>query len=545
MENFLALDSVAVTLAIAFLFGMAARLAQTPPMLGFLLAGFALSEIGVEPTETGQRVADFGVLLLLFLIGLKLNPRLLTERHVLGTALSHMALTVVGVSALIWAVALAGIGPFAGLAPGETVLLAFALSFSSTVFSVKMFEDKGELSAVHGKAALGILILQDIAAVAFLSASTGALPSPWAIGLIGLVALRPVLFMMLDRMGHGEMLPLFGLVTVLVLGAALFKAVGLKPDLGALVMGMLIAQHRRAGELADSLLSFKDIFLIGFFLNIGLGGLPGWDVMAAAAGLLLLLPLKVGLFFALLCAFRLRARTALLAGLGLGTFSEFGLIVGAVAVDLGLMRADWLVVLAIALALSFIAMTPINAVAHAIYARFNRVLRRFEAAPGALEDQATRLYGAEVVIFGMGRLGQAVHRALTARLGPGVVGIETDRDRVAALEAKGMNVIHGDATDSDFWRRAGRPSARLRAVLLAMPDHDADMYALEQIRAAEFDGYVAALARYPDEIPILRRAGADLAFDVYGEAGAGFARDIADRIQNAGIAAGPAREGTA
>ena len=535
MDSFLALDSVAVTLAIAFVFGMGARLGGMPPMLGFLLAGFALSELGVEATEAGQRVADFGVLLLLFLIGLKLNPRLLTETHVLGSALSHMALTVVAVSGLIWAAVLAGIGPLAGLEPTEAVLLAFALSFSSTVFSVKMFEEKGELSAVHGKTALGVLIIQDIAAVVFLSASTGELPSPWALGLVGLVALRPVLFLLLDRMGHGELLPLFGLVTVLVLGAALFKVVGLKPDLGALVMGMLIARHRRAPELADSLLAFKDIFLIGFFLNIGLSGVPSTDVLITAAALLVLLPLKIGLFFGLFCAFRLRARTALLGALGLGTFSEFGLIVGAVAVDLGLMRPDWLVVLAIALALSFMAMTPLNARAHDLYARYHRPLRRFEAAPGDLEDQATRLRGAEVVIFGMGRLGQSVYRALGDRLGPGVMGIETDREKVEALGAKGMNVIHGDATDSDFWRRAGRPSAGLRAVLLAMPDHEANMYALEQIRAAEFEGHVAALARYPDEIPRLHAAGAEVAFDVYGEAGAGFARDIAERLERPDI----------
>lgn len=530
MAEFLAFDSVAVTLAVAFLFGMVARLSGMPPMLGFLVAGFALGELGVEPTEAGERVADFGVLLLLFLIGLKLNPRILTETHVLGAALGHMGISVAAVAGLIWALGLAGAGMFAGLGWAETLLLSFALSFSSTVFAVKMFEDKGELSSVHGKTALGILIIQDIAAVVFLTASGGGLPSPWAFGLIGLLALRPLLFAMLDRMGHGELLPLFGLVTVLVLGAALFKEVGLKPDLGALVIGMLIAAHRRAPELADSLMSFKDVFLIGFFLNIGLAGLPSAEVLLSAVLLLGLLAFKVALFFALLCAFRLRARTALLAALGLGTFSEFGLIVGAVAVGLGLMPQDWLLVLALALALSFIVMTPVNAEAHALYARFNRRLRRFEVSPRLLEDQTARLRGAEIVIFGMGRLGTAVYRALEGAVGERVVGIETDRDKVAGLEAKGLNVIHGDATDSDFWRRAGRPSASLRAVLLAMPDHDANMYALEQIRAADFGGHVAALARYPDEIPLLRAAGADVAFDVYGEAGLGFANDIAARL---------------
>jgi len=530
MAEYLSLDSLSVSLSIAFIFGMGARLGGMPPMLGFLLAGFALSELGVEPSATGRQVAAFGVLLLLFIVGLKLKPQLLTETHVLGGALGHMVAISAVMATLLGASALTGLAPFATLDPTQIAVLAFALSFSSTVFAVKVFEEKGELTSVHGKTALGILILQDIAAVVFMTTSTGVLPSPWAIGLIGLLALRPIMFMLLDRMGHGELLPLFGLVTVLVLGAALFKAVGLKPDLGALVIGMLLAAHRRSPEIADSLLAFKDIFLIGFFLNIGLSGLPDPEVLLSAIVLLPLLALKGALFFFILCGFRLRARTAVLAALGLGTFSEFGLIVGAVAVDLGLLDQQWLLVLAIALALSFMLATPLNAQGHSLYARFSRVLRRFEAAPRTLEDPATRLGRTEIVIFGMGRLGTAVYDALAERIGSGVTGIETDREKVAKLEARGMQVIHGDATDSDFWERAGRPSASLRAVLLAMPDHDANMYALKRIRAANFRGHVAAMARFSDEIGPLREAGADLAFDVHREAGTGFADDIVDRL---------------
>lgn len=531
MDTFLAPDSLAVSLAIAFAFGMAARLVAMPPMVGFLLAGFVLSQFGVQATPEGERIAELGVLLLLFIIGLKLKPRMLAEPHILGGALVHMGLAEIIFASLLSLATLTGLSLFAGLDAAEIALLAFALSFSSTVFTVKVFEDKGELGSVHGKAAIGILIIQDIAAVIYLVASTGSLPSIWAFGLLGLIFLRPALFAVLDRMGHSELLPLFGLFAVLVLGAALFKAVGLKPDLGALVIGMLMAGHSRAGEVADSLLSFKDIFLIGFFLNIGLAGIPTPEILLGALLLMGLLVIKFVLFFLVLCAFRLRARTAFLASLGLATFSEFGLIVGAVAVEQGLLPIEWLQALAIALALSFLLLTPINAAGHAIYARFSRRLRRFEVARQDLEDHTLRLHGAQIVIFGMGRLGTALHRGLAAHFGRGVIGVETDREKVARLEAQGMNVIHGDATDSDFWRRAGRPTARLKAVLLAMPDHDANLYALQQIRAAHFGGFVAAMARFPDEVEPLQAAGAEVAFDVYGEAGIGFAGDILNRLE--------------
>jgi len=531
MSEFLALDSLAVALAIAFFFGLGARFCRLPPMVGFLLAGFALNRLGMEQTEALRRLADFGVILLLFTIGLKLRPKMLTRKQILGTTVSHMALSVLVFFATLSAAKALHAPIVSTLGPGQIALLAFALSFSSTVFAAKIFEEKGELSSVHGQTAIGILILQDIAAVAFLVISTGALPSIWAFALIGLVAVRPLFGMLLERVGHGEMIPLFGLFAALVLGAASFKLVGLKPDLGALVMGMLMARERRAAEVAESLMSLKDIFLIGFFLNIGLGGIPTLAMIWTALGLVGLLAFKLLLFFGILVALRFRARTALLCALGLSTYSEFGLIVGSIAVDEGMIAHDWLLVVALALTFSFLIFSPINAVSHSIYARFHDRLRPFEFSRPAREDRRARLSGAEIVIFGMGRLGSAIYRTLEPRFGSGVLAIETDWARVRELQEHEWNVIHGDATDSDFWVRAGRPSSSLRAVLLAMPRHDANLYALRQIRAAGFGGFVAALARYPDDVEALRADGADIAFDVYGEAGAGFAADVIDRLK--------------
>ncbi|MEL6217248.1 MAG: cation:proton antiporter family protein [Pseudomonadota bacterium] len=531
MHDFLALDSLSVSLAVAFALGMGARMLRMPPMLGFLAAGFALAQLGVEPTEAGRRIADFGVLLLLFTIGLKISPRMLAERRTLTAALGHMAITVALFSVLLMGLGMLGLGLVVGLDATQAVTIAFALSFSSTVFTVKIFEEKGELGSVHGKIALGILIIQDIAAVIYLTASTGNLPSPWVVALLALLGLPPLLKLVLDRIGHDELLPLFGLFTVLVLGAASFKAVGLKPDLGALVMGMLMASQPRSREVADALLGFKDIFLIGFFLNIGLAGVPSLDIIVTALGLLAILGLKLVLFFAIFVALKLRARTALLGGFGLATYSEFGLIVGAVAVGQGVIGEEWLLALALALAVSFLLLTPINAVGHALYARNHKWLRRFETRRADLADQRPMLDGAEIVVFGMGRLGSAVYRGLDPKLKAGVLlGIETDWAKVERLQQSGLTVLHGDATDSDFWRRAVRPDTTLRAVLLAMPDHDANMLALEQIRLAKFNGFVAALARYPEDVTALTEAGANVAFDVYGEAGAGFAGDIAERI---------------
>lgn len=528
-------DALPVLLAVAFALGMVARMVALPPMVGFLVAGFILHSLGVRPSEELSAVADLGVLLLLFIIGLNLKLSALFKVTIIGTATAHMVLWVGSIGALIWLTGAVGFGLFETLGWRESLLLAFALSFSSTVFAVKLFDDKGEMKSVHGQTAIGILIFQDVAAVIFLTASGGQIPTVWAFALIALLVIRPILFMILDRLGHGEMIPLFGLFALLVLGAASFKLVGLKPDLGALVLGMLLAEHRRAREVADSLIGFKEVFLIGFFLQIGLDGIPSVEIMLTALGLIGLLLFKCVLFFLLFVAFRLRARTALLGGLGLATYSEFGLIVGAVAVDAGMIGGEWLTILALALALSFAVMAPFNALGHGLYARYSRILRRWEHRRIDQEDEPVRAPAAAITIFGMGRLGQAIYARMAEEHGGDLMGVETNPDRVAALQAKGWNVVHGDATDSDFWERASRAHAGARAVLLAMPEHKANAYALQQIRAQGFAGYVAAIARYPDEVEALQNSGADFALDMFGEAGRGFAEDVSERLADHGL----------
>ncbi|MEM8791872.1 MAG: cation:proton antiporter family protein [Pseudomonadota bacterium] len=531
MQDFLGLDTLTISLAVAFALGLGARMLTMPPMVGFLLAGFVLSALGVESEERLEQIADMGVLLLLFTIGLKLNIKSLFRWPIVGTAALHLSGWMIVVGSLIFVTGLAGIGRYVGLEWTQIAVITFALSFSSTVFAVKIFDDKGELGSVHGRTAIGILIFQDIAAAIFLTAAGGQLPSIWALALVALFFLRPVLFAVLNKIGHGEMLPLFGFFALIVLGVASFKLVGLKPDLGALVLGMMLADHRRAPEVADSLFGFKELFLIGFFLQIGLQGVPSVDLLLTAVALMGLLVLKAVGFFLLLVLFHLRARTALLGALGLSTYSEFGLIVGDVAVKDGLLHPDWLTTIALAVALSFLILSPMNAIGHSLYARLTRRLRRFEYRNVDAEDERLRTGDASIVIFGMGRLGQSIYRRMHMTYGDDLVGVETNPQRVTELQARGWNVMHGDATDSDFWYRASRTGATARAVLLAMPEHRANLFALEQIRGQGFTGYIAAIARYPDEVERLRAGGANFALDLFGEAGAGFADDVEERLR--------------
>jgi predicted Kef-type K+ transport protein len=174
--------------------------------------------------------------------------------------------------------------PLFDLSLVATVVLAFGLSFSSTVFAVKVLEDKGDMSALYGKVAIGILVMQDIFAVIFLAVSEGKYPSILALSVLLLFfgPVRKFIYKLIDHAGHGELLVLSGLFFALGAGYEFFYSVDLKGDLGALILGVLISNHPKAKALAKSLFSFKELMLVGFFLSVGMQGLPNLPIILTA-----------------------------------------------------------------------------------------------------------------------------------------------------------------------------------------------------------------------------------------------------------------------
>jgi len=389
----------------AFILGFVVYRVGLPPLVGYLIAGFVLQALGVEGGDTLERIADLGVTLLLFSIGLKLRLRNLAKPGIWAGASIHMAITVIVFGVCIYALGLSGLSIFSALDFKLTLMIAFALSFSSTVFAVKVLEERGEMSSLHGRISIGILIMQDIFAVVFLTFSTGKIPSPWAIALVGsLLIVRPLLFAILDRVGHRELLLLFSVFLALGLGAGGFESVGLKPDLGALIAGVLVAGHPKADELAKALLSFKNLFLVGFFLSIGLAGAPTLQTVGIAGLLVVGLVFKVVLFFLLFTRFKLRARTSLLASFSLATYSEFGLLVATTGFKNGWIGSEWLIILAMTMSLTLILASPLNSFAQSIYSCFSERLKLFETKSRLAEDRTVDPDDAEIAVFGMGRV---------------------------------------------------------------------------------------------------------------------------------------------
>lgn len=509
----------------AFGLGFAATLVRLPPLVGYLAAGFVLHAFGHESGEAIETISDLGVLLLLFGIGLKLRLRTLARREVWGTA-TLFALAGAAFPALVlWVGGAFGAPLVSDLDLRGALTVGFALSFSSTIFAVKALEETNEAGALAGRISIGVLILQDVAAVGFLVMVGGSDPTWWALALVpGFAVLIPVVGWVLTRSGHGEIIVLLGFTLAVGVGAEAFDAVGIKPDLGALVAGLMLARHPRAIELADRLLAFKDLFLVGFFLSIGLSGTPpvaGWVVALLAVALL---PTRSLTSLAVLTRFRLRARTALHAALTLSTYSEFGLIVLVTAVGAGWIGDDWLSTIGVAVAVSFVFASIGSSARYRIYAGWQQRLARLERTPTIAEEAVIDCGDARVLVFGMGRVGTGAYDELVARGRGPVVGVDRVGETVDAHRAAGRSMVRGDALDRDFWERI-RLHPDIELVVASMNSHAANLECVRRINEFLPRSRIAAIATFPDQVAELREAGVEVARNLYEEAGQALADD--------------------
>ncbi len=511
--------SVTLWIVLAFFLGLIARHAGLPPLVGYLAAGFGLSAYGVEDDPLLEHVAHAGVLLLLFSVGLKLRISSLIRAEVLAGSVLHMAINAIIVGLLFYFVA--------GMRLETALMFAVALSFSSTVVAAKILESKKELRAFHGRTAIGILIMQDLVAVAFLSLAGAQTPSVWALTLLLLPLLRPLIHRLLELSGHDELLVLYGLVLALVVGGASFEHFGLSSELGALLLGVLLADHKRATEMSNALWSLKEVFLVGFFLQIGMSGQLTLEIVGLALLISLLLPLKALLFFVILLLFKLRARTAFLTGLSLATFSEFGLIVANLGLKNGWLEPQMMVLLAITVAISFALAAPLNRYAHALYSHLETRLQPFESERRHPDDEPLHLGNSHIMIMGMGRVGTGAYDFLSSRK-LRLIGLDSDMGKVEVHRKAGRRVLYADAEDPGLWHNLDLTG--IEAILLAMPDLEANTIAARQLRQRGYQGFVSATTLFPEDLEKIKSAGADAAYNFYDEVGVGFAEHVWEHL---------------
>jgi len=512
--------TVTIWLSFGFALGLAVRMIGFPPLVGYLAAGFLLSAFGHESNAILKEVSHAGVLLLLFSVGLKLRLQSLIRLEVLASSLIHMLITV----GLVYLVLIS----IFKMETQVALMIGIVLSFSSTVVAAKVLESKRELRAFHGRVAIGILIMQDLVAVVILSISNGTAPSPWAFILLSLLFVRPVLHRLLDISGHGELVILYGLLAALVIGGHGFEYFGLSSELGALLLGIMLASHKRAVELSNSIWGLKEILLVGFFLQIGLIGHPSVEMIQHAFLINIFVPLKALLFFFILVLLRLRSRTSFLTSLTLATYSEFGLIVASIGVKNGWLTDEWMVMLAVAVAMSFAVSAPLNRHAHELYAILEKFLCRFESTKRHPDDEPINIGNSHILVVGLGRVGTGAYDQLVKQDNR-VIGLDSDPIKVELHRKNGRRALYADAEAPGLW--ANIQLEGVHTVMLAMPDISGKLMATKQLRKIGFTGTITSTVVFDEEVEQLRTAGADFIYNYYAGVGSSFAINTMAHVQ--------------
>lgn len=495
----ISLFQVAVLLAAAGIVAPLAKHLRIGAVLGYLIAGVMIGPfvLGVfKDAEKVLHVAEFGVVLLLFVIGLELKPQRLwaMRRSVFGLGGSQVAITAL----LLTGIMLAAVSDWR-----EALFVGLALSLSSTAMVLQVLKETGELEQRHGRLAFSVLLFQDLAAipliafVGLLSSSGDGTESMTLEGaFMGLAAIAAIViagryllgwaFHLIARTGVSEALTAFALLTIVVI-EIIMKGVGLSPALGAFIAGALLADSTYRHEIEADIKPFETLFLGLFFISIGMSldlGLLTTEtgmVLLAAGGLMLVKGLVLqwlGRSYGLTAAASRRFACALAQG------GEFAFVLTAIAVTTEVIVRRDASLINVIVTLTMLA-TPIVLLAE-------RRLASLLAKPATVPafDKIPEAE-AHIVIAGLGRFGQIIARILAAR-GIPFTALDGDPSQIDVIRRFGGRVYFGDATRPEILEAAQVKKAR--AVVVCISNVEDSVKTVELLRR-----------RYPN-VPLYVRA---------------------------------------
>ncbi len=525
---------IAVVLLVATVIGaIGARLRQ-PLIVAFIAAGILVgpSVLGwVSADDQVDLLAKLGIALLLFVVGLKLDLHIIRTMGpvALATGLGQVIFT--SVIGYFIAIALA-------MPPVTALYVAVALTFSSTIIIVKLLSDKREVDTLHGRIAIGFLIVQDIVVVLVMIALTALGEAGDAAGLgreavevlvkgglfIAAISLlmRYVLTPLLHQLAKSpELLVLFAIAWAVSLGA-MGVHLGFSKEVGAFLAGVSLASTPYREAIGARLVSLRDFLLLFFFIDLG----AGLDLAALGAqvtpAILLSLFVLIGnplIVMIILGAMGYRKRTGFLAGLTVAQISEFSLILGALGLSLGHIDADTMGLITLVGLITISASTYMILYSHPLYEKMSPWLgvferkRAYREAPDPTADESD----IDVVLFGMGRFGSGIARELRQR-GHRVLGVDYDPLLVRQHEGDGYAVRYGDAGDPEFL--ATLPLGQVQWVISSLREMPVTLALLHGLRDHGYKGRVAVTANTTCDAEQLKQVGADHVLIPYADAAA-------------------------
>ncbi|MCW1908412.1 MAG: cation:proton antiporter [Candidatus Saccharibacteria bacterium] len=453
-------NDLSAVIAIGVAVSMVMRLIRQPLTIGYIITGIIVGPALLHIIDTPDSIkifADFGIALLLLIVGLGLNPRIVKE---VGKIAAYIAIgKIVGVTSLVYVLA-----QFFGYDRTSALYLGIALSFSSTIIILKLLTDKKEQNRLYGKISIGFLLIEDIVATAVLigvsaSASSEGLSIQTVgsllvkiIGLIiGLVLFRNLILSRFNTMiaKSQELLFLFAIGWALGL-ATLFKETGFSLEVGALLAGVMLAPLPYAQEAASRLKPLRDFFIVLFFVSVG-SHLHLENVAPI---------LPEALFFSALVLFGNPIMVLIIAGLSGytkktsfktsmtgGQISEFSLILILLVNEVGKVD-DSLVTLVTVIGLITIAIsTYLITYSDALYAIFEDSLKFFERRKARPENEKVKKY--DVVLFGYMKGGHEFIKVFE-QMNKSFVVVDYDPGIIDTLEHRGIHYVYGDVTDLEL-----------------------------------------------------------------------------------------------
>ncbi|QDH71074.1 sodium:proton exchanger [Lysobacter alkalisoli] len=530
--------------ATAVLGVVALRLKQ-PVIVAYILIGIIAGPSvldWVSANEPMELLAEIGVTILLFVVGLKLDIHLIRKLGVvaLATGLGQLAFTIV-------------LGFLIGLALDmdwlRALYVAVALTFSSTIIIVKLLSDKREIDSLHGRIAMGFLIVQDLAVVLAMmvigtqgGASEGTtvlaqvgeiLLKVAGLGVVVAILMRWVLPRVLHWMAASQELLLVFAVAWGTTLAAGGEWLGFSKEVGAFLAGFSLASLPFREAINARLASLRDFLLLFFFVHLGTQldmNTLGAEVPAA---ILLSLFVLVGnplIVMAIMGAMGYRKRTGFLAGLTVAQISEFSIIFIGMGVAVGHVDPAALGLVTLVGLITITLSTYMILYSHRLYALCEPWLGAFERANPWREKNYDEQHGrADVIVFGMGRYGLRLSERLCAA-GLDVVGVDFDPEVLARARPGPIQVLFGDAGDDDFV--AGLPLDRARQVVSSLRDPDLDRQLVHSLRRCGYEGPIAVTAHSSVEGKRLLEAGADEVLLPFHDAADHAARRIGDALQS-------------
>ncbi len=513
--------------------GYIAVLLRQPVIIAAIVAGVCLGPVGLDLVRSKDQIhvlAQIGLAVLLFAVGLRLDLRLVRTLGpvALITGIGQIVLTAAGAY---------GICQVIGFEPLASLYISLSIAFSSTVVVVKLLSDTKEIDSLHGRIALGVLIVQDVVVILVmmvLSALGGKQAGSQLVYIFAVLGKGVALmigagffsYLVFPRLlppaaRESELLVLVALVWALSLYGA-SEVLGFSGEVGAFLAGVFLASTPYRDFLVGRLITLRDFLLLFFFVEVG----TRMDVTAIGPKIYSAVPLSIFalvgkplIVLTLTGLLGYRKRTGFLSGTALGQISEFSLILIAMGSELGHVRSETVgIVTLVGLATIWLS-TFMILNAHSLYGKISKPLSLFERNVPQAEIAITKTGEApsepEIIVFGVGRYGSVMVRELAAR-GKRILGVDFDPQAVKLACSQGYAVVFGDAEDPEFLNTL--PVSKASWVVCTVRNVNTARALRSGLEHTGYSGNLALTAADSSEVQLLYGFGADLVFSPFEDA---------------------------